>query len=419
MKRDYNELFNCPVTLSDDHITYLDFGLMPLANNLTDTKDESLNCPKYPLAINYYPESKLSMLSVAVDPKILFSHYVYKSGTNKPYIEHCNEMFDYLQKFVKRKLNDIIIDIGGNDGTLLCAFRDRALAKHPRSELRLFNVDPSENLARISRDRGILTVNKLWSSDVAMEFSEDPDYKAKIITSTNVFQHTQPIANFVSGIYHALRDDGVWCLEFPYWKHDLETNQYDQTYHEHIYYYLLTPLFKLFTDRGMDIIDVSEHKIHGGTLRVISRKHQDDYVVPLSVTNILEEEKKFDDTFYKNWGEHMKVHLVNSKTFLTDLKKLNKKIVGFGAAAKGCTFLNAAEVNHEIIDYIVDDTDTKQNKFMPGVGIPIVNRQHLIDNPPDYIVILAHNFADYIRESLKSIYKGKFIVMFPRPVIYE
>lgn len=412
MNNDYGELFKCPVTLSKEKFNYLDFGLMPLVNNLNSTKEESLNCPKYPLAINYYPESKLSMLSVAVDPNILFSHYVYKSGTSQPYIQHCKEMFNYIWKFVSLKDEDTFIDIGGNDGTLLSTFGEMTAERC----MKLVNVDPSENLGKISRERGIKTITKLWSSDVGQSFNGS----AKIITSTNVFQHTEPIGNFVSGVYHALADDGVWCLEFPYWKHDLETNQYDQIYHEHIYYYLLTPLFQLFESRGMRIIDVSEQKIHGGTLRIISQKRKgENYIMPNSVSEILEEEKKFDIEFYKNWGKSMKTHLTDSKKFLLDLKHSGKKIVGFGAAAKGCTFLNAAGINHEIIDYIVDDTDTKQNKFMPGVGIEIVSRNTLIVNPPDYIVILAHNFADYIRTSLKPIYDGKFIVMFPQPTIYE
>ncbi len=413
MNKDYKELFECPVTLSDEKFTYLDFGPMPLVNNLNDTKEESLNCPKYPLVVNYYPESRLSMLSVAVDPDILFSHYVYKSGTSQPYIEHCREMYNYISKFVQVNNKDIFIDIGGNDGTLLSTFRDTAGRD---KDLKVVNVDPSENLGKISRSKNIVTLTNMWDSYVGQSF----EGSVKVITSTNVFQHTQPIANFVSGVYHALKEGGIWCLEFPYWRKDLETNQYDQVYHEHIYYYLLTPLFKLFNDRGLRILDVSEHKIHGGSLRIISQKRNGEVrVMPESVAKVLEEEKKFDDNFYKTWGESMKSHVVNSKKFLTDLKQSGKKIAGFGAAAKGCTFLNAAEINHEIIDYIVDDTDTKQNKFMPGTGIQIVNRQHLINNPPDYVLILAHNFADYIRISLKPIYNGKFIVMFPQPVIYD
>lgn len=405
----YNELFTCPVTLTDDKITYLDFGAMPLVNNLNNTKEESIHCDRYPLVVDYYPESQLSMLSVAVDPQILFGHYVYKSGTNKPYIEHCKEMYQYISKIIQVNEGDRFVDIGGNDGTLLTTFSASA-----GKRIDIINVDPSKNLGDLCRKNSIVTLTKMWSHEVGNWFHGS----VKVITSTNVFQHTQDIGGFASGVYHALRDDGIWCLEFPYWKHDLDTNQYDQVYHEHIYYYLLTPLFKLFNDRGFDIIDVSEQKIHGGSLRVISKKKGNSpREIPESVTKILEKEKKYNSNFYEEWGHKINNHIVESKNFITDLKAQGKKIAGFGAAAKGCTFLNATRLDYKFIDYIVDDTDTKQGKFMPGVGIPIVNREHLVKNKPDYILILAHNFADYIINSLKSIYDGKFIVMFPEPTI--
>lgn len=410
MDRDYQPLFKCPISLSNEKVNYVDFGLMPLVNNLNTTHQESLDCPKYPLLVNYYPESKLSMLSVAVDPHTLFSHYVYKSGTSQPYIEHCKEMFDYVSRFVKIEDEDRFVDIGGNDGTLLSTFLEKSNKK-----FEVINIDPSENLGKICRNKQITTLTAMWDNVVGSRFNSS----CKVITSTNVFQHVEDIVGFVDGIFHALKADGIWCLEFPYWKKDLETYQYDQIYHEHIYYYLLTPLLQLFKTRGLQIIDVSEQKIHGGSLRVISKKRDSEETpLPASVVKILEEEKVFDSKFYENWGENVKSHLVRSKTFLEDIKKSGKKIIGFGAAAKGCTFLNAAGIDYETIDYIVDDTDIKQNKFMPGTGIKIVSRKYLLENQPDYIVILAHNFTEYIMSSLNSIYKGKYIVMFPEPRIY-
>ena len=411
----YKKIRKCPISLSSKNISYLDFGMMPLANSINDTKQQSLDCKRYPLAIYYYPESKLSMLSVAVEPSILFSNYVYKSGTNKPYIDHCKSMFSYFQQFVDINENDTCLDIGGNDGTLLNTFRDVSTFN-----LNMINVDPSENLGEISRERGIQTVTKMWSTELGCS----PPFmnSCKLITSTNVFQHTENIGNFVGGIWHALKEDGIWCLEFPYWKKDLETCLYDQIYHEHIYYYLLTPLFNLFRQRGLTIIDVSEHKIHCGSLRVIIRKSRpEDSQTKISqhLQDMLEDEKRFDEKFYRDWGDKVKEHIVISKRLLTDLKTGGKKIASFGAAAKGCAFLNAIRVNHEIIDYIIDDTDIKQSKFMPGVGIEIVSRKKLIENPPDYLLILAHNFTDYIINSVKPIYKGKFINMFPKIKIYE
>lgn len=410
MEKDYTSLFKCPISSANEKVNYIDFGLMPLVNNLNASFQESLDCPKYPLLVNYYPESKLSMLSVSVNPYILFAHYVYKSGTSKPYIDHCRDMYDYLAQFVTIEDNDRLVDIGGNDGTLLSTFLEKSNKK-----LDIINVDPSENLGKICRNKKIVTLTKMWDNTVGSWFNSS----CKVITSTNVFQHVEDIVGFVDGIFHALKPDGIWCLEFPYWKKDLETYQYDQIYHEHIYYYLLTPLLQLFKARGLQIIDVSEQKIHGGSLRIISKKqYGDELPIPAPVIKILDAEKAFDSKFYEKWGENVKSHLVRSKTFLEDIKKSGKKIAGFGAAAKGCTFLNAAGIDYNIIDYIIDDTDTKQNKFMPGTGIQIVSRKHLLENPTDYILVLAHNFADYIITSLNPIYKGKFILMFPEPKIY-
>ena len=134
---------------------------MPLVNNLNKTKEESLDCPRYPLVVNYYPDSKLSMLSVAIKPEILFAHYVYKSGTSQPYIEHCKEMFEYISKFVTINENDRFVDIGGNDGTLLSTFK----AKSGRP-IDTINVDPSENIGKISREKGIITLTKMWDATI-------------------------------------------------------------------------------------------------------------------------------------------------------------------------------------------------------------------------------------------------------------
>ena len=412
--KNYKKLEECPIIHSKEKFKYLDFGKMPLVNNLTNTREQSLNCPRYPLVVNYYPESKLSMLSVAVDPEILFSNYVYKSGTSQPYIDHCKEMYHYISRFVKLEKKDTIVDIGGNDGTLLKVFREES-----KGEIYPINVDPSENLGEISKKNGISTLTRMWDYYIG----GTPVFRnnCKVITSTNVFQHTEDIRGFVKGVSSALTDDGVWCLEFPYWRKDLETNQYDQVYHEHIYYYLLTPLLNLFLQKGLEIIDVSEQTIHGGSLRVISKKikgNKNSKSNP-SQQKILDEESVFDTEFYKKWADEVNRHIINSKSFLTELKKSGKKIAAFGAAAKGCTFLNAIGIDYNTIDYIVDDTDTKQGKYMPGTGIQIVNRQSFVTNPPDYMLILAHNFSDYIIKSIRPIYDGKIVKMFPQQTIYE
>ena len=208
---------------------YLDLGEMPLVNNLCNSKEESIGCEKYPLAVQYFRESKLSCLTENVDPNLMFSQYSYKSGVVKAYAEHCDEMFGFVDTYLNLTENDNVLDVGGNDGTLLQTFLKR------KSYLNVLNVDASENLTKLSEQKGVPTYNAFWGTETANKLNK----KFKLITSTNVFQHTPPIVDFVEAISMSLEQYGIWCLEFPYWKTNMETKQYDQIYHEHVYFYLL------------------------------------------------------------------------------------------------------------------------------------------------------------------------------------
>jgi hypothetical protein len=399
----------CPISNTNRPITYLDLGMMPLVNNLNNSKEESLSCPKFPLAVNLHPQSKLSMLSGVVDPDTLFANYVYKSGTSQPYIDHCKEMFSYISRHVQVSNGDRFIDIGGNDGTLLKTF------KTINPSIDVLNVDPSINLASVSKDNGVNVLTTMWDESIGATVG----HTCKVITSTNVFQHTKPIRSFVKGISTALTDDGIWCLEFPYWKKSMDTLQYDQVYHEHIYYYLLTPLNDLFEQEGLEIIDVMELEIHGGSLRVISRRKNDSPFDNSSVKKCLDAEKSYNLEKHTQFAKVVEKHISDSKELINAIRESGNKIVGFGAAAKGCVWLNACGFTDNHFDYVVDDTDVKQGKYIPGTGIQIVNRSHLKSNTPNLVVILAHNFSDYIMNSLRKDYKGKFLVMFPEPKFYE
>jgi len=402
MNSSVKEVSSCPITGSEKKFSYINLGEMPLVNNLSDTREDSIGCSKYPLEVQYFPESLLSCLTHNVDPNLMFSEYSYKSGVSKPYLDHCGEMFDYLSNQIGISSGDSVLDIGGNDGTLLEIFRE----KNPT--LGLLNIDASANLTEISRERGIPTINAFWGTKVSL----DLDRKFNFITSTNVFQHTPPILDYVEGVSISLKDDGVWCLEFPYWKSNMETNQYDQIYHEHVYYYLLSPLKKLFSLFGLEIFKAVKYPIHGGSLRLLIGKSGVREVCK-EVNSLLQEEEGIDLDYYKKWGENIFSHVSKCKEFLIDLKKEGNNIIGFGAAAKGCIFLNSSGIDYNILDIVIDDTDLKLNKFIPGAGIQIKSREYLQNNKVDYILILAHNFKDRIIESLDGQYSGKYIVLFP------
>lgn len=401
--KEVTEVTNCPITNDSERFTYIDLGEMPLVNNLSDTREDSFNLPKYKLAVQYFKKSKLSCLTENVDPNLMFSQYSYKSGVVKAYADHCKEMFWFVDTYLNLKENDNVLDVGGNDGTLLKSF----LEKKPY--LNVLNVDASTNLTKLSRERGVPAVNEFWGVQTAKTLNK----KFKLITSTNVFQHTPPIADFAEAISMSLDDKGIWCLEFPYWKTNMQTLQFDQIYHEHVYFYLVEPLKMLFDKFDLEIIKAVKYPIHGGTLRLLISK-KGDWSVCDGVQKLIDEEQSIDQKYYEDWASVIEEHISDCKIMLQACKNANNNIVGFGAAAKGCIFLNSAKIDNTILDVVIDDTDLKQDKFIPGTGIQIKSREYLKNNKVDYILILAHNFKDVIIESLRNNgYTGNFIILFP------
>ena len=400
----YSQIKQCPITGHDEQIKYFDLGNIPLVNNLCDTRDDAINAERFPLNINYYPASGESSLSIAMDSELLFSHYLFKSEVNKPYYAHCQNMLRYAQEYIKVKDGTRIVDIGGNDGSLLDAFRSVS-----DSKLIMLNIDPSKNLTSLCEKKDIPFLTEFFSYDVAKTLE-----KVDIVTSTNVFQHLFDINSFAKGVECLLKDNGIWILEFPYWIHDMKTNQFDQIYHEHMFYHSITPMKMMMEKHGMSIINVTKQNIHGGTLRLIITKKKSKFIPDITVEAYLQLEKNYGLDYHVKWGNEVEQHIIDSKNFIKNLKADGKTIYGFGAAAKGCIYLNTMHLTHEDIDFVIDDTDIKQGKFIPGTGIEIVSRNILKDKQPDYILILAHNFADYIITSLELEFSGKFIILIPK-----
>lgn len=397
---------SCPITGTSERIKYFSLGQMPLVNNLVDTFEESLNCKKIPLELNYFTESKLTALTTFVDSESLFSTYLYKSGVNTPYISHSRKMFKDIQKLLQLKEQDLIVDIGGNDGTLLKTFRETS-----RTPLHYLNIDGSENIAQYSREQGIATLCEFFTEETPAKIKS----LAKLIISTNVFQHLQDTNSFVKGVKNLLQLDGIWVLEFPYWLHDMKTRQFDQVYHEHMYYYTVTPLVAMMQKHGLEVLQVVPQKIHGGTLRlIIGHQTRNQHLKDNSVGEYLRKESKLTPKFYQQWGIKIKQYLVSCENELKYLKSKGNTLVGFAASAKGCIFLNSAGVDSKVLDFIIDDTDIKQGKYMPGTGLQIKGRGEVDFEQIDYILILSHNFSDHIIRSLKDEgYEGKFIVCLP------
>jgi len=371
--------------------TILDLGTQPLANNLCRTAVEAMRAERFPLRA--VVEDDLTIhLDCEVEPTKLYQHYLYRSGTSQPYIDHCARMY---QSF-KHLRHGTIIDIGGNDGTLLKTFQAQSNEK-----LYLINVDASESVKEQNEQNGIQFINAYWSEDVDVP-------KADIIVSTNVFQHTKDIHSFLRGIQKYL--DGVWILEFPYALETICTGQFDQFYHEHYYYWLLSPLEKLFKQYGLKIIHAQPQDIHGGTMRLwMTNKEPSAPALDLSrhaklEQDVVDQAAAFFDTAINKVGAQ----------FIQDLTSgLLGRVCFFGAAAKGCVFLNALGLNIHTVNemVVIDDTPEKQGLYIPGTGFQVVNRTVL----PNYdtVVILAHNFKEHIARSLAKEWSGKTITLLP------
>lgn len=377
----------------------LDLVDQPLVNNLCSTADEALRAKRYPLKALYQDDLTVH-LDTEVPPDELYAHYLYRSGTSQPYIDHCKALYRKLSH-----LNlDTVIDIGGNDGTLLKAFKEESKVNgwwSGRKPSRLINVDASHNLREINEEAGIEYHCGFFNEEMDLP-------KANLIVSTNVFQHTKDIHSFLRGIVKNL--DGVWVLEFPYTLTTLLTLQFDQFYHEHYYYWLISPLVKLFREYGLRVIHMEELAIHGGSMRMWMTNKD---TAAAEITSTIEQYKKKEELIdFAAFNDACFDHMQKSKEFISSL---SGRTAFFGAAAKGCVFLNALSlsINDMPDTFIVDDTVAKQNYFVPGTGFKIVNRQQLFNKKVDNVIILAHNFADYIAKQLCANFSGNIYTCLP------
>ncbi len=403
------EVSRCRVCGGDKLMKYLDLGMMPLANNLAASAAEARAMQRYPMQVLYCRDCSLSQLSVVIDPRKLFSRYAYRSSINQAYLRHCRQMARSVRDSLGLREDDLVVDIAGNDGALLSVFKDEL-------GVRVVNVDPAENLAEIAEAAGVPTITSFWGADSARQIVSEYG-RPKLITATNVFAHVDNVQDFVAAAKECLDDDGVLMLEFPYGVDFIEHREFDTIYFEHLSYVLLRPTKRLAENLDMQVFDVQKQDIHGGSVRVFIG-NTDAHEVRPSVAKFLKKENTegyHDVAVYENWEKEIAELIDDLVQRISSLKKDGASIAGFAASAKGNTLLNACCFDTSTIDYIVDDTPEKVGRFSPGTGIPIVDRTVFFADPPDYLVILAWNFADEIIASTSDYGDGggRYIIPIP------
>lgn len=402
----------CRICKSKDLVKYLNFGKLPLANSsLASLDDEEFF---FPLEVMFCRNCFLSQLSIVVDPKLMFSYYTYRSSISKTFQRHCAELVDDVSSYFGDG-GKFAIDIASNDGCLLKQFKAK--------DFKVLGVEPADNIADIAIEEGIPTMKEFWSKDVA-EGVVETHGKADIVVGTNVFAHVNDLDEFIEAVNNVLKDDGVFVIEVPYMANLISKTEFDTIYHEHLSFFLLKPLEVLFKRHAMRIANVKEFPIHGGTIRVSVIKDVNKKI-PINEKTIntfldLEESNRLHDL--NTYLEFVnKLHIVKKDllALLNKLKKENKKVAAYAASAKGNTLFNYCGINKDLVEFIIDETPEKENKFFAGNHIPIYGPEELEKRKPDYLVILAWNFAKEIINKTEAHRKreGKYIIPIPNVMV--
>ncbi len=374
-------------------------------------KEENLNKPEiyYPLDVYYCDNCGLVQLGYIVDPEVLFKEYVYNTGTNNSLIKNFNELTENLVKRFNLKKDDLAVDIGSNDGTLLKGYKDN---------VRILGIDPS-SVAKIAIENNIPTINDFFNKKNALNIIKEHG-KAKVITATNTFAHVKELTSLIEGVKELLTNDGLFVQESHYFLNLMTGMQWDSIYHEHLRYYTLRSLIYLFNHFDMDLFDVELISTHGGSIRTYACR-KGKYVISENVNKLLENEKEkkvFDKEIYLSFGKKIIKHKFEIQEMLRNIKKEGKKIVGIGVPAKGNTLLNYCNITPDILNYIVEKSDLKIGMYTPGTHIKVVDESLLFKEQPDYALLLSWNIADELIPKLKNLgYKGKIIVPLPSPHI--
>ena len=387
---------------------FLDLGATALANKFLTKEELSKPEAKYPLRVGYCHTCGHVQLTEEVPPSAMFEDYLYVSSASDTLKAHLFDLSDIVVKRRNLGSKDLVIDIGCNDGTLLTGFR--------RHGVRTLGVDPARNLAALTQNNGIERYIGFFNSKTAKEIVEKWG-PASAITATNTFPHIPALQDFIEGIKIALAPGGAFVIEAHYLVDILEQCAFDTIYHEHISYWALGPMMYLFEKHGMEVVNAERLPLHHGQLRVTVQR-KGDVSPSSSVAEILESERRLGldkVATYRRFAQKTMQLKEDLQRTLKEFRANGKKIVGYGAPAKGNTLLGFLEIGSDLIEYIADKSPLKQGRYCPGVHIPVVPPAKLLADQPDYVVLLAWNFVDEILSQQEEYRRrgGKFIVPVP------
>lgn len=388
----------CRFCKSENLEVFVDLGHTAISNSFLSKKQ--LNQPEviYPLKAMYCQDCFL----VQVDEykkydEIFTENYAYHSSVSKSWLEHCKLYTNKVTDRFNLNENSQVVEIASNDGYLLQYFKEKNIS--------CLGIEPTRSTADEAIQKGINTIVEFFGSNLAIRLSNLT--KADLIIGNNVIAHVPNLNDFVNGMKILLKENGVITLEFPHLLKLIENSEFDTIYQEHFSYLSLYTLKKVFNAYGLEIFDVEELSTHGGSLRIYGKHLENNSIsIESSVGYLLHKEltKGINTShLYSNFDKKVKMIKKQFLLWLMIERNKGKKIIGFGAAAKGNTFLNYCGVKSDLIDFIVDETPNKQNMYTPESHIPIVGFDMIEKEKPDFIIILPWNFKQEIMDKLEFV----------------
>ncbi|MDP3770303.1 MAG: class I SAM-dependent methyltransferase [bacterium] len=394
----------CRICRSHNLVKFLDLGEQSLANSFLHKDNLAIPEPKYPLAVFFCADCGLSQLVDIVSPEILFRDYVYFSS-GMPSSPHFKRYADEVADRFISSPQDLVVEIGSNDGHLLREFKERGA--------RILGVDPARNIAARANENGIPTIPEFFTETLARDIAQEHGH-ARVIIGNNVVAHIDDHHDLVRGVSALLAPSGVFIFEAPYLVDMFENLTFDTVYHEHMSYLSVRPLMHLFAQYGMEIFDAKTVASQGNSLRVFACKkgmRGVDQGVQVLVQKELEMGLDTIDAYHdlaRKVGE-LKKEVIS---VVSDFKRQGKRIAGYGAPAKGNTLLNYFGMGPEMLSYATESLPSKIGLHTPGMHIPVVDIEEARKNPPDYYVMLAWNYKDVILQKEAKFLEqgGKFIM---------